>query len=217
MAAVIIPTRREGIEILDDWDGAGQRLTASGTTRFHTVRVEADEAVFDSPGRGYSLAYSNTQAQLFLTTVVAGIARGALEDAIALVQRRKRSFYYAPVPKPADDPFLHQAVGQLAANAFAAEAIILAAADALTSRATPATGTTRTEVRGMGRRLGSPGAPRHHRVLEKQANSNGPRVKLTGHCYYTPAPELELLLLDQLRTLLNGGGDEGPAPLIRPS
>ncbi|MFG1378246.1 acyl-CoA dehydrogenase family protein [Xanthobacter autotrophicus] len=131
VAAVIIPTRRAGIEIVDDWDGAGQRLTASGTTRFHTVRVEADEAVFDSPERGYGLAYSNTQAQLFLTTVVAGIARGALEDAIALVKRRKRSFYYAPVPKPADDPFLHQAVGQLAANAFAAEAIILAAADAL--------------------------------------------------------------------------------------
>lgn len=131
VAAVIIPTRREGIEIVDDWDGAGQRLTASGTTRFHNVRVEADEAVFDAPGRGYGLAYSNTQAQLFLTTVVAGITRGALEDAIALVRRRKRSFYYAPVPTPADDPFLHQAVGQLAANAFAAEAVILAAADTL--------------------------------------------------------------------------------------
>lgn len=131
VAAVIIPTRREGIDIVDDWDGAGQRLTASGTTRFHNVRVEADEAVFDGPGRGYGLAYSNTQAQLFLTAVVAGIARGALDDAVALVQRRKRSFYYAPVPKPADDPFLHEAIGRLSANAFAAEAVILAAAEAL--------------------------------------------------------------------------------------
>lgn len=131
VAAVIIPTGRDGIEIVDDWDGAGQRLTASGTTRFHNVRVEADEAVFDTPTRGYGLAYSNTQAQLFLTTVVAGITRGALDDAVALVKRRKRSFYYAPVPTPADDPFLHQAVGQLAAHAFAAEAVILAAADAL--------------------------------------------------------------------------------------
>ncbi|WP_127091993.1 acyl-CoA dehydrogenase family protein [Aquabacter cavernae] len=131
VAAVIIPTGREGIEIVDDWDGAGQRLTASGTTRFHGVRVEADEAVFDTPERGYGLAYSNTQAQLFLTTVVAGIAKGALTDAVALVQRRKRSFYYAPTPVPADDPLLHEAIGRLAANAFAAEAIILSAADAI--------------------------------------------------------------------------------------
>ena len=131
VAAVIIPTAREGIEIVDDWDGAGQRLTASGTTRFHNVRVEADEAVFDTPGLGYGLAYSNTQAQLFLTTVVAGIVKGILDDAVALVRRRKRSFYYAPTPSPADDPFLHQTIGQIAGNAFAAEAIVLAAADAL--------------------------------------------------------------------------------------
>ncbi|MFH3481478.1 acyl-CoA dehydrogenase family protein [Xanthobacter variabilis] len=131
VAAVIIPTRREGIEILDDWDGAGQRLTASGTTRFHNVRVEADEAVFDTPERGYGLAYSNTQAQLFLTTVVAGIVQAILNDAIALVKRRKRSFYYAPTPTPADDPFLQQVVGQLSANALAARSLILTAAEAL--------------------------------------------------------------------------------------
>ena len=131
VASVIIPTRREGLEVVDDWDGAGQRLTGSGTTRFHGVRVEADEAIFDTPDRGYGLAYSNTQAQLFLTTVVAGIVRGVLEDAIALVTRRKRSFYYAPTPNPVDDPFLQQTIGQIASHAFAAEAIVLAAADAL--------------------------------------------------------------------------------------
>lgn len=131
IASVIIPTSREGLEAVDDWDGAGQRLTGSGTTRFHNVRVEADEAVFDTPDRGYGLAYSNTQAQLFLTTVVAGIVKGVLADAVALVTRRKRSFYYAPTPKPADDPFLHETIGKIAANAFAAEATVLAAADAL--------------------------------------------------------------------------------------
>lgn len=131
LASVIIPVKREGIEILDDWDGAGQRLTASGTTRYTHVRVEAVEAVFDVPGRGYGLSYSNTQAQLFLTSVVAGIARGALDEAVALLKRRQRSFYYAHTPRPSDDLLLQQAIGQLAANAFAAEATVLAAADAL--------------------------------------------------------------------------------------
>ena len=131
LASVIIPVAREGIEILDDWDGAGQRLTASGTTRYTNVRVEAEEAVFDLPGRGYGLSYSNTQAQLFLTAVVAGIARGALNDAVALLQRRQRSFYYASAARPADDLLLQQAIGQLSANAFAAEAAVLAAADVL--------------------------------------------------------------------------------------
>jgi alkylation response protein AidB-like acyl-CoA dehydrogenase len=50
---------------------------------------------------------------------------------VALVLRRERSFYYAPAPRPADDPLLQQTVGQIAANAFAAEAVVLAAADAL--------------------------------------------------------------------------------------
>lgn len=131
LASVIIPVSREGIEIVDDWDGAGQRLTASGTTRYTNVRVEAEEAVFDVPGRGYGLSYSNTQAQLFLTSVVAGIARGALADAIALLKRRQRSFYYAPTERPADDLLLQETIGHLAANAFAAEAAVLAAADAL--------------------------------------------------------------------------------------
>lgn len=131
VASVIIPTNRAGLEAVDDWDGAGQRLTGSGTTRFRDVRVEGTEAIFDTSDRGYGLAYSNTQAQLFLTTVVAGIVKGVLADAIALVNRRKRSFYYAPTPKPADDPFLHEVIGQIAANAFAAEAIVLAAADTL--------------------------------------------------------------------------------------
>lgn len=131
LAAVIIPTSRSGVEIIDDWDGVGQRLTASGTTHFRNVRVDPEEAVFDSEGEGYGLAYSNTQAQLFLTTVNAGILQGILNDATALLRDRRRGFYYAPAARPADDPILQQAIGQIAANAFAAETLVLAAADAL--------------------------------------------------------------------------------------
>lgn len=129
--SAIIPTKRDGVELLDDWDGAGQRLTGSGTTRLVNVWVEKEEAVFDVTGIGYGLAYANTQSQLFLTAVNAGIIRGILADAVALLRRRSRPFYYAPTERVADDPVLQQIAGQIASNAFVAEASVLAAADAL--------------------------------------------------------------------------------------
>ena len=129
--ATIVPIKREGIELVDDWDGLGQRLTATGTTHFRNVKVRREEVVFDTPDGGYGVPYSNTFAQLFLTAVVAGIARATLRDATALVRSRKRTFYYAPTEIPTDDPLLQQTVGQIASGAFAAETVVLAAADAL--------------------------------------------------------------------------------------
>jgi alkylation response protein AidB-like acyl-CoA dehydrogenase len=129
--ATIIPVKREGIELIDDWDGLGQRLTATGTTHFRNVRVKREEIVFDAPDVGYGVPYSNTFAQLFLTAIVAGIARAALRDAAALIRSRKRTFYYAPSEVPTDDPVLQQTIGQIASGAFAAETVVLAAADVL--------------------------------------------------------------------------------------
>lgn len=136
-AAALIPVKRDGIELIDDWDGLGQRLTATGTTHFRNVRVKRQEVVFDAPDVGYGIPYANTFAQLFLTAINAGIARAILNDATELVRSRKRTFYYAPSQIPADDPLLQQTVGQIASGAFAAETVVLAAAEAL-DRATDA-------------------------------------------------------------------------------
>lgn len=130
-ASIVIPAEREGVERVDDWDGVGQRVTGTGTTNFHNVRVEADELLFDSDGSPYLLPYTSTIAQLFVTTVNAGIIRAALRDAKALVKSRTRTFYYAPTETPVDDPILQQTIGQIASNAFAAEATVLAAASKL--------------------------------------------------------------------------------------
>jgi alkylation response protein AidB-like acyl-CoA dehydrogenase len=130
-AATLIPVNREGIELLDDWDGLGQRLTATGTTHFRNVRVKRQEVVFDAPDAGYGIPYANTFAQLFLTAINAGIARAILRDATALVQSRKRTFYFAPSEIPTDDPLLQQTIGQIASGAFATETVVLAAAEAL--------------------------------------------------------------------------------------
>jgi alkylation response protein AidB-like acyl-CoA dehydrogenase len=47
------------------------------------------------------------------------------------VKKRARTFSFAPAETPVDDPILQQAVGEISAAAFAAEAAVLAAADAL--------------------------------------------------------------------------------------
>jgi alkylation response protein AidB-like acyl-CoA dehydrogenase len=128
---VIIPADRQGVELLDDWDGIGQRVTGTGTTNLHDVRVEASEVIADRDNPSYLLPYTSTIAQLFVTAVNAGIVRAVLRDAKALLHSRGRNFYYAPSEVAAQDPILQQTIGRIAADAFAAELVVLAAADKL--------------------------------------------------------------------------------------
>lgn len=74
--SAVVPVDRPGITITDDWDGFGQRSTASGTTRFAGVRAAADE-VFASSADDPPAPRLTTGAflQLYLTAVVAGIAQ----------------------------------------------------------------------------------------------------------------------------------------------
>ncbi|KYC38995.1 acyl-CoA dehydrogenase [Scytonema hofmannii PCC 7110] len=129
-AFILIPTKQEGIDLVDDWDGFGQRLTGTGTTTFTNVRVEADEVIFETDTDKDYLPY-NIIPQLFLTAINAGIIRNILRDATDLVRTRPRTFYHAVSEQATEDPIIQQTVGQIAANAFAAEAIVLAAADGL--------------------------------------------------------------------------------------
>jgi alkylation response protein AidB-like acyl-CoA dehydrogenase len=131
LASAIIPVTRAGVEVVDDWDGFGQRLTGSGTTYLRDVRVQAEEVVPDTEGHFFTQAYAGPVPQLILTAINAGILRGILRDAVTLVGGRERSYAHATAERPAEDPILQVTVGQIAANAFAAEATVLAAADSL--------------------------------------------------------------------------------------
>lgn len=133
IAGAVIPVDRQGVTILDDWDGFGQRLTGTGTTQLDDVRVE-DSEFFDlgepegEPVPGYQGAF----LQLYLQAVTAGILRSVRNDAAALVKRRARNYSHAGSPQsPSDDRQVLQSVGEIASSAFAAEAIVLRAAEAL--------------------------------------------------------------------------------------
>jgi alkylation response protein AidB-like acyl-CoA dehydrogenase len=135
IAGATIPVEREGLTIKDDWDGFGQRLTGTGTTILDNVYAEPGEvADYGSP---FALppSYQFAFLQLYLQALTAGILRGVQEDAVALVRRRRRSFSHAQAERPTEDHQLFQVVGEIAADAFAAEAIVLAAADRIQSAA----------------------------------------------------------------------------------
>ncbi|GJD49449.1 putative FMNH2-dependent monooxygenase SfnC [Methylobacterium crusticola] len=127
--SLIVPTGRDGIERLDDWDGIGQRVTGTGTTNFRGVRVEADEIIRD-PAPAIT-AFASTIAQTIVTAANVGVLRAVLRDAKALLRSRTRNFYFAPSPVPSEDPVLQQIVGRIASDAFVAEAALLAVGDAL--------------------------------------------------------------------------------------
>lgn len=125
----IVPADRDGVELFDDWDGFGQRTTASGGTRFTDVAVAPHEVTTVSDGR--HLAHGTGFLQLYLAAVAAGIAAAARDDAVWYVRTKARPAAHSLAETAATDPFTLQAVGEIAANASAAEAVVLAAADAI--------------------------------------------------------------------------------------
>jgi alkylation response protein AidB-like acyl-CoA dehydrogenase len=137
VATVAIPVDRPGVEIHDDWDSIGQRLTASGTSHFHGVFVAPDEVSIRREG-GHISGHIPTMAQLHLTAVVAGILQAATDDAVTVLRRRTRTFSHGSSVTPAGDPLLQHVVGQLSTNAFAARAVVLEAARSLDAAASTA-------------------------------------------------------------------------------
>lgn len=126
----VVPTNAPGVRIQDDWDGFGQRLTGTGTTVFDAVAVEPGGLLEREPG---SLEATHEAAffQHVLLVVLAGIARAAQDDAVAVVTSRSRTFNTGSGLPFREDPLIQEAVGRLAAKAHSAEAIVLHAADAL--------------------------------------------------------------------------------------
>ncbi len=131
----MVPTDRDGVTVLDDWDGMGQRATGTGTATFVDVAVAAEEllqfAAPDAETEPPALYLSGAFFQLYVTALEAGVLHALRNDAVAHVLQRPRSFAWAPTPSAPDDPLLQREIGEIAAAAYAAEATVLAAADAL--------------------------------------------------------------------------------------
>lgn len=124
---LVVSRHAPGVEVMDDWNGMGQRLTASGTTHFRDVPVDAAEIVSERA----PFAYSEAFFQLVHLATLAGIGRAAATDAAAILRARKRSYSTASTTQAPEDPQLLQVIGRVRAHAYAAGAIVLHAARAL--------------------------------------------------------------------------------------
>ncbi|CKI18575.1 acyl-CoA dehydrogenase family protein [Mycolicibacterium smegmatis] len=140
-----VPATRAGVDLTDDWDGIGQRLTGSGSTRFRDVTVHPHEVVPDDEFAHEKGSYTATFPQLYLTTVVAGILRTITADAVELVRGRRRNYYHGSSDEPRHEPAVQSIVGQISVNSHAADAIVASAAQSL-ERARDTEGPARDEA-----------------------------------------------------------------------
>lgn len=124
----IVPAARDGVRLVDDWGGFGQRLTATGSSIFEDVVVHADEILRrDGP---VSRAGSNFPQLVHLATL-AGIATAAARDVIEKVASRRRVYSTGSGDLARRGPIIQTEVGKIVATASAARAIVLDAAAAL--------------------------------------------------------------------------------------
>ncbi|KXZ62909.1 Dibenzothiophene desulfurization enzyme C [Acinetobacter venetianus] len=108
---VIVDRHAEGVEVINDWNGFGQRTTASGTVKLN--KVEVDPALFfderiiaDTPNvRG---AYS----QLLQVAIDVGIAEAAFDDTLSSI-RKARPIIDSGVEKASEEHYTLQEVGKL--------------------------------------------------------------------------------------------------------
>ena len=131
VATVMVPADREGVSVVDDWDGIGQGRTGTGTTSFTDVAVAPEDVLTVRPRLEPRPPGDVAFLQLYLHALVAGILRAVVTDATGVVRSRSRTFEHAPTPQAVDDPILHEVVGRLAATAWVAESAVLTAADAV--------------------------------------------------------------------------------------
>jgi alkylation response protein AidB-like acyl-CoA dehydrogenase len=125
--SAVVAAKAPGVEILDDWDGFGQKLTASGTATFTEVPVEPEHVVSGEQRFGYSAAY----VQQVHHAILVGIARAASADAARGVAERRRTYSHAAAPRSSVDPQVLQVVGRVLSLTYAAGAVMLRAAEAL--------------------------------------------------------------------------------------
>ncbi len=124
---VLVPTGAAGVEILDDWDGFGQTLSASGTANFRDVVIPDDQI---SPVRE-RFRYTSAFFQLVHLATLAGIGRSAACDVARLVAERRRVYGHGNGDRAAGDPQVLQIVGRVRSAAYGAGAIVLKAAASL--------------------------------------------------------------------------------------
>ena len=124
--SVVVDLKAPGVNIVDDWNGFGQRLTASGTCIFDNAPVEDDLRPTHQ-----RFGYGQSFYQIYHLATLAGIARRAALSGAQELSQRARTFTTGNADSAAHDVQLLQVIGEVASQAYAAHAITQQAAQRL--------------------------------------------------------------------------------------
>ncbi|WP_278407106.1 SfnB family sulfur acquisition oxidoreductase [Pseudomonas rhodesiae] len=118
-----VPRDSQGLNVIDDWSGFGQRTTGSGSVMFDNVWVAAQDVVpfqsaFERPTTVGPLA------QILHAAIDTGIARAAFEDALHFVRTKTRPWIDATSDKASEDPLTLKSFGHLSVRLHATEALL---------------------------------------------------------------------------------------------
>jgi SfnB family sulfur acquisition oxidoreductase len=107
----IINAQAQGVEIANDWDGFGQRTTASGTVRLKNV-VVSPELIMDEKPLADASKYRGAYSQLIQVAIDVGIAEAAFADTLSAIHKA-RPIVDANVEKASFETYTLQEVGKL--------------------------------------------------------------------------------------------------------
>ena len=118
---VVVDHQATGVEVVDNWNGFGQRTTSSGTVKLHHVEVDPF-LIFDERLLGNAPNYRGAFSQLMQVAIDVGIAEAAFSDTLSAVQKA-RPIVDANVEKASFEHYTLQEVGK--SNVLLDAAILL--------------------------------------------------------------------------------------------
>lgn len=125
----LIDVTAQGVEVIDNWNGFGQRTTSSGTVKLQ--RVEVDPLlIFDERKLAKDVTYRGAFSQLMQVAIDVGIAEAAFEDTLSAV-KKARPIVDAQVEKASFEHYTLQEVGKSAVLLDAAILLLDEAAEYL--------------------------------------------------------------------------------------
>jgi alkylation response protein AidB-like acyl-CoA dehydrogenase len=134
---ISLPIERLGIDVRNDWDGMGQRLTASGGVFFNDVEVKEGEffPTVKSARSELVFRHASTLRQLILMACQAGSVRNALAEAVDYGKNYARPITHGHSDTARGDYFIQREVGRIASLSFAIDTLITSSAKVLDSGA----------------------------------------------------------------------------------
>jgi SfnB family sulfur acquisition oxidoreductase len=184
-AVAVFPRDRQGVSVIDDWDGMGQRTTASGTTLLDNVLINHEE-IIPLLRVKERRTYLGAAAQILHAAIDVGIAKAAFGDAVQYVPNA-RPVSESGVQKASEDPYLVHAIGEMAVILHGAEMMLRRAGDFLDRAATAQLSDTQ-EGSALDRML----AQASIAVAEAKACANGAALQICEMMYQVGGASMTL-------------------------